>query len=113
MESHTKPTFSVVIPTRNERDDITATLRALAAQTQPAHEIVIVDDSTDDTREIVAGHFAILPQLRLRPGTGRGRCEARNVGICEAAGDVAIVLNADVILPPDFIERLEPHYEEG
>src|SRR5438874_4596938 len=55
----------------------------------------------------------MLPQLKLKHGTGRGRCEARNIGIREATGDVVIVLNADVILPPDFIARLVPHYESG
>jgi glycosyltransferase involved in cell wall biosynthesis len=105
--------FSIVIPTRNERQDIDEALTAIAKQTHPPSEVIVVDDSDDDTRDVIERRRGSLPQLRLMAGSGQGRCVARNEGIVAATGDVVIVLNADVILPADFIAKLLTHYENG
>ena len=49
------PTFSVVIPTFDRAEVVETTLRHLRAQTYPAgrYEIIIVDNSRDDTPEMV------------------------------------------------------------
>ncbi len=103
--------FSIIIPTYNEEKDITATLEALLALDYPDKEIIIVDDSTDRTPEIVREYAAQGVRL-IHPGGG-GRCEARNLGIREAVGEVVVLLNADVRLPADFLKRLVYHYQNG
>lgn len=103
--------FSIIVPTYNEEKDIVDTLEALIALEYPKKEIIIVDDSTDSTPEIVkqyANHGVRL----IHPGGG-GRCEARNNGIMQATGDVVCILNADVRPRPDFLKRLAAHYERG
>ena len=48
-------TISVVIPTRNDADMLAVCLAALAGQTRPADEIVVVDNaSTDNTAAVCA-----------------------------------------------------------
>ncbi len=102
--------FSIVIPTHNEADDIVDTLEALLRLEYSDYEILIVDDSSDDTPQIIHGY----PQVRyLRQTRGRGRAAARNEGILQTSGDVVVILNADVILPPDFLTRLVKHYRNG
>jgi glycosyltransferase involved in cell wall biosynthesis len=103
---------SIIVPTFNEAGDIRRTLDALVAQTYPATEIIVVDDSTDDTPRIV-GEYAARGVRLLRPARRRGRCEARNLGIQEARGEVIVILNADVFPGPDFVERIAAHYRLG
>ena len=103
--------FSIIIPTYNEDRDIAATLEALLGLDYPDREILVVDDSSDRTPEIVGGYARQGVRL-IHPGGG-GRCEARNLGIREASGEVVVLLNADVRLPADFLRRLAYHYQNG
>ena len=103
--------FSIIIPTYNEEIDIAATLEALLGVDYADKEIIIVDDSNDRTPEIVRGYADRGVRL-IHPGGG-GRCEARNIGIREAAGEVVVLLNADVRLPADFLQRVARHYQQG
>lgn len=104
--------FSIVVPTYNEELDIGHTLDALLALDYPDKEIVVVDDSTDRTPEIVRAYAERGVKL-IRPEKREGRCGARNLGILEATGEIVIILNADVLLPPDFIRHILPYYEQG
>ena len=98
--------FSIIIPTYNEENDIRGTLESLLELTYKNKEIIIVDDSNDNTPNIIReyseqGVKLVIPELR------RGRCEARNIGIRESIGDILVILNADVILPNDFLEKIK------
>lgn len=105
------PLVSIIVPTYNEARDIRRTLEALVALRYPAKEILVVDDSTDETPRIVET-FAVRG-VRLCRGPCRGRCEARNAGIRLARGDIVVILNADVFPEPDFLERIVAHYRDG
>lgn len=104
--------FSIVIPTYNEENDIAATLDCLVALDWPNYEILVVDDSNDRTPEIVS-NYANRGVSLIRPAKREGRCGARNLGILESSGQVVVILNADVHLPPDFLYRIAKHYEQG
>ncbi len=104
--------FSIVIPTYNEERDIARTLDAVTALDYQDKEVVVVDDSTDTTPEIVKRYASKGVRL-IRPGRRSGRCEARNLGILEATGEVVVVLNADVRPDSDFLRRLAPYYSQG
>jgi len=52
-------------------------------------------------------------KLFHRESNDGGRCGARNLGIIKSKGDILIILNADVLLPGDFIERIMPLYLNG
>lgn len=104
--------FSIVVPTYNEENDIAGTLDALAALDYPDREIIIVDDSSDSTPDIVRRYESNGVRL-VRPAKREGRCGARNIGIMESAGDIVVILNADVRPRKDFLRRLAPHYEQG
>ena len=106
-----KPRITLVIPTRNEEADIEGTLAALLKIPYQSLEILVIDDSTDRTPEIV--HRYAPQGVRLLKGPGKGRCEARNLGIRQAQGEILILLNADVLLEPDFADRILPHYQKG
>jgi len=103
---------SIVIPTYNEERDIRRTLEALSSLSYVAIEILVVDDSSDSTPDIVLEYEKCGVRL-IRPEIKNGRCGARNLGILSAHGEIVVILNADVLLPHDFIERILSHYEKG
>lgn len=106
------PLISIVVPTYNEQEDIRLTLEALVGLDYPRKEILVVDDSTDRTPEIVR-EFVTHGVRLIRPAVNGGRAGARNLGILEARGEIVVVLNADVRPSADFLTRIVPHYERG
>jgi glycosyltransferase involved in cell wall biosynthesis len=107
-------TFAVVVPAYNEAADIGATCEALLALDPAPDEIVFVDDaSTDETPAIIGRHLD-RPSVRLivQPAN-RGPAAARNAGVNTATSDIIVFVDADVLLPRDFLARLSPHYERG
>jgi hypothetical protein len=104
--------FSIVVPTYNEEKDITGTLDALVALDYADKEVIVVDDSTDATPEIVRRYAGKGVRL-VCPIKREGRCGARNLGILEASGDIVVILNADVRPRPDFLRRIALYYEQG
>lgn len=104
--------ISIVVPTYNEQSDIAATLDALVLLEWPDYEVLVVDDSTDNTPNIVAGYANQGVRL-IRPVKREGRCGARNIGILESTGEVVVILNADVLLPKTFLTQISKHYKHG
>jgi len=109
-------TVSVVVPTYNRKEVLEETVRALAAQTEPPLEAIVVDDgSTDGThglllslREELRGRLDLVP-LR-QPNLKQGR--ARNLGVASARGDLVLFLGDDTIPEPACLaEHLAAHRE--
>lgn len=104
--------FSIIIPTYNEEKDILDTLEAISDQSYKNYEVIVVDDSNDKTASVVKNYKRIKIKL-IKPATRKGRCEARNIGIEKAIGDVCVILNADVRIPCDFLNKIKKHYDSG
>lgn len=100
-------TISAVIPARNDAVFLRRCLAALAQQTRPPDEIVVVDnDSTDDTAAVceAAGVRRVRESL---PGVAA----ATACGFDAAGSDVLARLDADSVPPPDWLERIEAMVE--
>lgn len=107
----TEYSVSVIIPSYNEGEDIRLSIESSLSQKFPPKEVLVIDDSSDTTPEVVGEY--VSRGVRLLRGPGRGCCEARNAGMAAASGDIVVLLNADVILPEDFLSRIVAHYREG
>jgi len=106
------PLVSIIIPTYNEEADIRSTLDSIVGLSYAPIETLVVDASTDRTPEIVSSYAAHGVRL-VQQTRGKGRSAARNEGIQAARGEIVVILNADVRLPPDFVQRILPYYERG
>jgi len=105
------PSFSVVIPTYNEASDISETIACVLAQTHAALDVIVVDGgSVDGTVEKLRALSAGGRVTIVEEGRRRGVSAARNAGLRLAKGDVVVILNADVLLPPNFLARLSEVY---
>ena len=104
------PLVSVVVPTCNRREIFERCVEALAGQTYPNYEVIIVDDhSTDDTPEFLQRFTADHPDLSircLRNEANAGANPSRNRGIREAKGEFVAFEDSDCIAEPDWLERL-------
>ncbi len=112
MQMDNKQSISIIIPTHNEEKDISLTLKSLMELDYLVKQIIVVDDSTDHTPEIVET-FSVYGVELLKGDSREGRCGARNLGILEADGEIVVILNADVLLPKNFLSRIAKHYLEG
>ncbi|MDI3210625.1 glycosyltransferase family A protein [Arthrobacter sp. AL12] len=102
-------TVSVVIPTRNDADMLGECLAALALQTRPADEIVVIDNtSTDNTAEVCAAAGARRIVVEL---PGIAACTA--YGFDAARCELIARLDTDSIPPADWLERLEAILEQA
>jgi glycosyltransferase involved in cell wall biosynthesis len=80
--------ISVVVTVRDDREELALLLDALAAQTTPPAEVVIVDGgSTDGTRELAAGWQPDREPVRLIDAPGANISAGRNIGIEATASD--------------------------
>ena len=89
---------SIVLPTYNERGNIEPLLnQLLLLQHQFSLEILVVDDdSSDGTAELVRGLARQEPCLRLIRRVGRsGLASAIKEGLLDATGDLAVVMDSD------------------
>ncbi|MFN5162807.1 MAG: glycosyltransferase family 2 protein, partial [Cyanobacteriota bacterium] len=104
---------SVVLPFRNAAPWLPACLASLDAQTDPAWELVAIDDgSSDASASLVADWAAGRPQpLRLLRQPGRGVAAARNAGWAAATAPLVAFLDADDLALPGRLERQAARFE--
>lgn len=101
-----RPTVSLVISVWNRRDDLRENLAAIRKQTVPADQVVVVDNcSHDGTPQMVRAEFPEVTLVSM-PHSQYGACETFNIGFASARGDFIGILDDDVVLPPDFIEKM-------
>ena len=106
------PMLSLVVPTLNERENITQFLTAVRQTLDAAipgqYEVIVVDDdSPDRTWEIAAGLMSDFPELRVvRRQNEGGLAVAVMRGWQVAQGTVLGTINADFQHPPDVLSRL-------
>jgi glycosyltransferase involved in cell wall biosynthesis len=99
------PELSIVIPSYNRSDRLRACLDALTRQTQAAGDfevIVVVDGSTDETMDMLAGFVAPYALRAIRQDNA-GQAAARNRGIAAAAGRYCLFLDDDIIAVPKLV----------
>lgn len=98
---------SVIIPTKNRTEDLNCTLEGLLQQTRRPDEIVIVDQSSMPSSELMK--FPI-PVVYIYAPEVSGAAVARNVAMDQATGDIWLFLDDDVILEPQYVEEILAAY---
>jgi SAM-dependent methyltransferase len=106
---------SVIVPARNEAGNIPAVF-ARTPEMGAGTELVFVEGhSTDDTFGAVEQAIAANPQrvARLLRQTGRGKGDAVRMGFDAAAGDILMILDADLTVPPEDLPRFYDAVDSG
>jgi hypothetical protein len=97
---------SAIVPARNEEAVITACVESLAVQTEIAEILVIDDQSSDRTAEIVRSLSQKYPNVRLLAATELpsgwvGKSNAVWIGAREARGEWLLFTDADAVHAPN------------
>ena len=97
--------MSVIIPTHNRVEHVRACLLSLGRQTQPPGDYdvtVVVDGSTDGTRELLAG-LPVPFGLQVIYQNRSGQQVARNRGVAASSGRYCLFLDDDIDPAPGLI----------
>jgi 4,4'-diaponeurosporenoate glycosyltransferase len=105
---------SVIIPARNEEQNLPALLRSIASQPVRPREVIVVDDgSTDRTAELARQHGATVIASQALADGWRGKPWACYQGAQAATGNLLLFLDADTWFEPDGLGKILAAYEGG
>jgi glycosyltransferase involved in cell wall biosynthesis len=100
--------FSIIVPTYNEEKYIAPCLRSILQQTidRSEYEIIISDANSLDQTSVIAGPLADKIVMTRERGIALGR----NLGARSATGDIFVFVDADAILQPLFLQKLQERF---
>lgn len=107
---------SVVIPTLNEAEYIKTCLDTLLNQSYPKdkYEVLVVDsDSTDGTIDIVKAYCRNHNNVTLIFEPKKSASAARNKGIKMAKGEIIAFIDADTIIPRNWLSKSRENFERN
>lgn len=112
--------FYIIIPAHNEQDSIALTLDSLVRQTlQPKQVVVVNDNSTDNTQDIVESYLIKYPWIHLVnskssnehvPGSKIINAFYKGFEVLDDDYDVICKFDADLIFPKNYLETLSKHF---
>lgn len=114
--------YTIVIPAHNEQDFIAITLDSIVNQTVLPHEVIVVNDnSTDKTKEIVEEYVEKYPFIKLQnilskgehqPGSKVVQAFLNGYKIIDPNYDIIIKLDADLDIPSNYFETILHHFNQ-
>jgi len=106
---------SVVVPARNEAGTVRELLRRLPEIAADQEVIFVEGHSRDDTYQVLQMEIKTPSRWKSRllrqPGQGKG--DAVREGFAQARGDILMILDADLTVPPEDLSRFYDVLVEG
>ncbi|WP_458626221.1 glycosyltransferase family 2 protein [Winogradskyella sp. PC D3.3] len=100
--------FSFVIPVYNRPNEIKELLESFSNfEGQYDYEIVIVEDGSEETAEAVVIPFKNQLNISYYFKSNTGPGDSRNYGMQKAKGNYFIILDSDVLLPPNYLNEVK------
>jgi glycosyltransferase involved in cell wall biosynthesis len=98
---------TIVIPARNERGNIEPAIKRMPLLGDDLEIIFIEGHSSDGTWEEIERVVAAYPHLRIKAlrQPGKGKADAVFAGFDAAGGDILIILDSDLTLPPEQLPK--------
>jgi SAM-dependent methyltransferase len=101
------PSVTVLVPTRNEAGNIESVLKRVPRLGSRTEIIFIEGNSTDNTYATIEKTIPLFPEqeCRLFRQAGKGKGDAVRLGFEKATGDILMILDADMTVPPEDLHR--------
>jgi glycosyltransferase involved in cell wall biosynthesis len=111
----TAPSVSVVVPARNEAGNIPAIMARTPYLGQGTELVFVEGHSQDDTYTAIEQAMAAYPErcCQLFRQTGVGKGDAVRLGFQHARGDILMILDADLTVPPEDLPRFYEAIRSG
>lgn len=102
-----RPVVSVVVPARNEEGNVPAIFERVPEMGAGTEMVFVEGGSRDDTYGAIERAISAHPERRckLLRQTGRGKGDAVREGFRQASGDVLMILDSDLTVPPEDLPR--------
>lgn len=103
--------FSILIPARNEAENISACLRSIQQLNYPAHlfEVIVVDDFSEDATVSIINQSAGVKLIQLKETLNEKinsyKKKAIEVGVELATGDFIVTTDADCTVPKNWLHN--------
>lgn len=113
------PLISIILPAKDEEENIGACLQSLVNQDYHNFEIIVVDDrSTDRTLEIAKKFATSDPRIKVfhisdLPKGWTGKNHAISCGIPHAKGELLLFIDADTEHDPNCVTASVAHFEKN
>ncbi|SFV17029.1 glycosyltransferase family 2 protein [Pseudoduganella namucuonensis] len=101
------PSISVVVPAFNVEKYVDSAINSLLQQSDPFHEIIIVDDGSSDSTPTKLKQYSANPLVRVVTTKNHGLGAARNRGKEEATGEYIYYFDADDLLDRSFVKIIK------
>lgn len=120
VDFEAKTKITILIPARNEAENILACLNSILQQTYPSNfwEVIVLDDhSTDETADLVKGmNAANIRLLHLADSIKEGETQsfkkkAIEIGVAAATGDLIVTTDADCIVQKNWLTLIVSFYQ--
>ncbi len=101
------PLVSVIVPARNESGNIKEIFERTPEMGQGTELIFVEGHSKDDTYEAIERIMIEFPNRHCKVfrQTGKGKGDAVRLGFAEASGQILMILDADLTVPPETLPR--------
>ncbi|MDB5164415.1 MAG: hypothetical protein JWL89_41 [Candidatus Saccharibacteria bacterium] len=100
---------SIVIPVYNEAAQLGACLEAISRQTVAPFEVIVVDNNSTDSTATVAQSY---PFVKLLSESRQGVLHARTTGFDAARGEIIARIDADSLLPSDWVASVQEVFQD-
>lgn len=107
VATNRNPTVSVIVPARNEAGNIAKIFERVPEMGAGTELVFVEGHSRDDTYAAIERGIAAHPERRCRMfrQTGEGKGDAVRLGFEQSTGDVLMILDADLTMPPEDLPR--------
>lgn len=103
-----KLNFSIIVPVYNRPKEIDELLESLAKQDFiDEFEVLIIEDGSKDTSKEIVEKYASRLVIRYFFKENSGAGASRNYGMEHATGNYFIILDSDVIVPPQYLSAIK------
>lgn len=106
---------SVIVPARNEAGNIDSIFMRVPEMGAGTELIFVEGHSQDDTYQTIEKAIQAHPEhkARLFQQSGKGKGDAVRLGFSEASGDILMILDADLTVPPEDLPRFYEALHSG
>jgi glycosyltransferase involved in cell wall biosynthesis len=105
------PLVTIVVPTRDRSEHLLRAVCALLAADRDDVEIVVVDQSTDDSTSAALTELDGRANFLYVKSPGTGSALARNLGISKARAEIVGLTDDDCEVSPDWMDELVASFE--
>ncbi|MBC6368365.1 glycosyltransferase [Algoriphagus sp. AK58] len=99
--------ISLIIPFRNERQNVSQLASEIAKILRDTVEVILVDDQSEDgSRELLDHSLEGIHGVKILKSPGSGKKAALDFGISQAQGEIILTSDADCKFPDQWVNKM-------